>query len=340
MGTFFCALNRNKKSLKLDLKKPEGRTIIETLISKSGYDVIIDGFRPGVTARLGVDYESLKDLTPRLIYASLPGYGKGSPKEFVAAHDMNLLALAGICSISGNDRTGPGMSGIQIDDLTAGMYLAIGILGALCHRARTGKGQQVEVSMADTAFALNGIYLAQAALDSKAPGFAQHPLSGAVISYNIYKTKDNRFLTVGAVEAKFWQKACDAFGLPELISEQFADAKDGDPAYDKLKARIAEKTLEQWLGIFKEVDACVEPVLDCLEALDHPHFKARNMIREVDHPAEGKITHIASPIFLSETPFEIRRHVPAQGEHTDQILTEAGYTQEQIDELKKQGVIG
>jgi len=339
LSVFFCALNRNKRSMKIDLKKPGASKIINGLISDGGFDVIIEGFRPGVSKRLGIDYETLSNLSPGLIHASLPGFGQGSQKRDFAAHDMNLLALSGIMSITGNQKTGPSVLGIQIDDMASGMYLAIGILAALFDREKTGKGQKVEVSMADAAFALNAINLAGAAKMKKAPGFAQHPLTGAIISYNVYKTKDDRYLSVGAVEPKFWLRACRAFGLDELFDEQFSDAKPGNPPFDKLSKRVGEKSLEEWRNIFSKVDACVEPVLDCLEALDYPHFNQREMVFDYSHPTEGLTTQISQPIRMSRSKIKAQRHAPSHGEQTEEILAEAGFSREEISNLKKSGVI-
>ena len=340
MGSFFCSFNRNKRSIKLDLKKPEALDIVHRLVRDCGYDVVTEGFRPGVAQRLGIDYDSLCRIEPGVIQASLPGFGDGSSRRDSAAHDIGLLALSGILSVSGNEQTGPAILGIQIDDLAAGMYFAVGILAALHHRKQTGEGQRIEVTMADAALALNATNLTAAALMKKAPSFAEHHLSGMVLNYQIYKTKDGRYLSVGAVEPKFWINACNAFDLPELINEQGTPANDGEPAYEKLKARVAEKTLDQWKEIFRDVDACVEPVLNSLEALEYPHYRERNMVENVDHPLEGQMTHIPLPVKMSATPAGNFHPVPEHGEHTDEILSEAGFSTAQIEQLRKSGVVG
>ena len=340
MGAFFCAVNRNKRSLRLDLKKPAGLAVVHRLVQTCGYDVVIEGFRPGVPQRLGIDYQSLQGICPHLIHASLPGFGDRSEKREFGAHDMNLLGMAGVLSVSGNPQTGPYIYGIQVDDLATGLYMAIGVLAALYHRRQTGEGQRVEASMADTALALNATNLLSAAILQKAAGFAEHPLTGQIISYNIYKTRDGRYLSVGAVEPKFWINACNALGLPDLITAQMSCADDGEPAYEKLKTRVAERTLAQWIEVFKDVDACVEPVLDCLEALDHPHFHQRGMIQKIDHPTEGEMVQIGLPVVMSKTPPDIRHPPPTPGEHTDEVLAEAGFSSDEIQALRTKGVVG
>jgi crotonobetainyl-CoA:carnitine CoA-transferase CaiB-like acyl-CoA transferase len=340
MGAFFCALNRNKRSIVLDLKSPDAKKILEQFITNGRFDVVVEGFRPGVAKRLGIDYESLREFCPALIHASVPGFGEGSPKRTDAAHDANLLALSGILSVTGNQKTGPAMLGIQVDDKVTGLYLAIGILAAVNHRTQTGQGQQVEVPLADVALALNGLNLAEASAVGKSPGFAHHPLTGRVISYNVYRTKDDRWLSLGSVENKFWVNVCNTIGLPELIDEQFSEAIDGEQAFEKLRACFATKTLAQWLTEFDGVDACVEPVLECLEALEHPHYLAREMVETVDHPTEGRMRRVTLPVRMSKTPYALRHEPPTQGQQTDELLAEAGFLPDDIARFRKNGVIG
>lgn len=340
MSAFFCALNRNKRSLRLNLKEPDALKIVNRLVGQANYDVVIEGFRPGIAERLRIDYESLKEHSPSLIHASLPGYGQESPKRDDAAHDLNLLALSGILSVSGNEKYGPIIPGIQIDDMAAGMYMAIGVLAALHYRQITGVGQKVEASMADTALALNAINICNAAAAGKPQGFREHPLSGAYLSYNLYKTQDGKYLSVGAVEPKFWINACNAMNLPELIDEQFAEAKEGNIHFEKFKNRIAQKTLDEWIEIFENVDACVEPVLDSAQASKHPHYVSRKMVRTMEHPKEGEINYVSLPIRLSETPFSVHRHAPYLGDDTVEVLTEIGFNREEIETWKAKGIIG
>ena len=339
MSAFFCALNRNKRSLRLDLKKPTALSIVHRLVKQANYDVVIEGFRPGIAERLGIDYESLNKLCPGLIYASLPGYGQGSPSQNKAAHDMNLLALSGILSVSGSKEHGPTIPGIQMDDMATGMYMAIGVLAALHHRQTTGEGQRVEASMADTAMALNAINVCNAFAAGKPQGFKEHPLTGAYISYNLYKTKDGRYLSVGAVEPKFWINVCNAIGLPELIDEQFADAKEGDVHFEKFRSRIEEKTQAEWITIFENVDGCVEPVLDSAEAARHPHYVSSKMVRPLTHPEVGDVTYVSLPVRLSRTPFDVFRHAPVPGNDTVDALTEAGFNENEIEKWKEEGII-
>lgn len=333
VGGFFTALNRNKRSLKLDLKNPGALEVVHYLLTEGGFDVMVEGFRPGVAERLGIDYEALSQINPRIIYGSLPGFGSCCSFEGFAAHDMNLLGLSGILSITGNNQAGPTIPGIQIDDMASGMYLVMGILAALFHRERTGRGQRVEVSMADAALALNATNLVISDMEKKAPGFREHMLNGRFISYQIYKTKDERYLTVGAVEQKFWVNACRTMDLPELVDAQFSEAVDGEPHFEKIKARVAEKTLAEWTELFADVDACVEPVLNTTEALNHPHFTERGMVTRVNHPTEGDVVSIGLPIRLSETPVDYRCHAPAHGEQSREILLESGLSEEKVSAL-------
>jgi alpha-methylacyl-CoA racemase len=338
IGSFFAALNRNKRSARIDLKTDAGKAVVFRLVSECGYDVVVEGFRPGVAERLGIDYETLKVIRSNVITASLPGFGSGTDRQHFAVHDMNALALAGVQTVCGNEKTGPAVMGVQYDDLTSGMYLAIGVLGAVCHRLLTGNGQRVEVAMADAALALNSTNLVAAAVTGKSPDFADHILSGMLISYNVYRTKDGRYLSIGAVEPKFWVATCQTLGLPELVEEQFADAKEGLPEFEKIKARVAEKTLAQWREAFEEVDACVEPALEALETLEHPYFKQRGIFWEIDDEGE-KMLLVGSPVVMSETPPRVFEPVPHPGQHTRKVLQEAGFGDDEIDGLKKEGVV-
>lgn len=294
-STAFSYLTRGKRSLSLDLKQPEAVDQVKTLVQE--YDIVVEQFRPGVMDRLGIGYEALKAVNPRLIYCAITGYGQTGPYRNRAGHDINYLALSGVASHCGRADSGPPPMGIQIADVAGGSHHAVmGILAAVIHRQHTGEGQFVDISMTDAAFALN----AMAGAACLAGGQEQAPEGGMLNGgtfYDYYQTKDGRWLSVGSLEPQFSARLCDTLGLPELKNLALSQ----NPAHQRqlkeaLKTRFAEKTLAQWQVVFADVDACVEPVLTIAEAAEHPQLKARGMVIEVDR-GDGKMQRqIGKPI--------------------------------------------
>ncbi|GIW73352.1 MAG: CoA transferase [Planctomycetota bacterium] len=337
----FLALNRNKRSLALDLKQERGREVLLRLVRQA--DVLVEGFRPGVMERLGLGWERLRAHNPRLVYCALTGFGHQGPWQQRPGHDINYLALGGALAISGAADGPPQLPGVQVADLTGALYAAVGILLALRARERTGQGQFVDVAMTDGVLALLSIHAA-AALAGAPPRRGRGPLGGSMPNYGVYATRDGRYLAVGALEPKFWQALCSAIGRPDLqaaapvmlagMDEQAAAAIRAE-----LARLFASRTLAQWQQLFAEIEACVTPVLEVEEALASEHARARVLVREQQHPELGALPQLAPVPRLDATPGTLRRHPPAHGEHTAAILEELGYRPEEIAALRAAGAV-
>jgi len=334
-------INRNKKSIALDLKHPEAAGIVKKLIKT--YDIVLEQFRPGVMKRLGLDYETLKKENEQLIYCSLTGYGQSGPYALRAGHDVNYLALAGVHAVSGRKESGPLPYGLQIADVGAGSYNSVvSILAAVIHRNKTGQGQYIDVSMTDGAigwmtFAASGYFAS-----GKEPGLETEFLNGGSF-YDIYRTKDGRYMSVGSIEPQFFAVLCKGIGREDLAAQPGAGMEPGEAwtPFKKAASEIfAAKTLAEWVDIFKDLDACVEPVLNLSEMVDHPQIKARNMVVEVKKPDGTTQRQLNSPFRFSETMPELKEVGPELGEQTDEVLKSAGYTSEEIQTLRDDGVFG
>ncbi|MGM0768954.1 MAG: CaiB/BaiF CoA transferase family protein [Pseudomonadota bacterium] len=312
-------LNRGKRSLGLDLKKEGSTDIIKDLVRD--YDVVIEQFRPGVMDRLGIGYDTLKAINPRLIYCAITGYGQTGPYRNRAGHDINYLSLAGVSSHCGRADSGPPPMGIQIADVAGGSHHAVmGILAAVIHRQQTGEGQFVDVSMTDAAFALN----AMSGAACLAGGQEQKPESGMLNGgsfYDYYQTADGRWLSVGSLEPQFSARLCETLGLGEMKS--FAQSQNPEHQHKlkaALSAKIAEKTLAEWQETFAEQDACVEPVLTISEAAEHPQLQARDMVIEVPREDGSGQKQIGFPIKFSKTASATAHVGKKLGSDNDDIL--------------------
>lgn len=326
-------INRNKRSLGLDLKKPESIEAIKELIKE--YDIIVEQFRPGVMARLGLDYETLSAINPRLIFCSITGYGQDGPYKDRAGHDLNYLAIAGMTSYNGRRDSGPAPMAFQVADMAGGSCHAVmGILAAVVHRATTGEGQHVDISMTDAAFAMHGLTAPPALLDGQEPELERTQLNGGSF-YDCYETSDGRFFSVGGLEPQFFSQFCNAIGKPDLAGRGLAM----DPeVVAEVKAEIAEamkqKTFAEWREIFAQIDSCTEPVLSFSEAAEHPQLQAREMVVDVETDSGGQQRQVASPFKFSATPPEYR-HTGAQlGAHTEQVLRENGFGDADLQKLR------
>ncbi|WP_041074396.1 CaiB/BaiF CoA transferase family protein [Bacillus sp. OxB-1] len=331
-------LNRSKKSMTLNLKLDESKEIIHALLQE--YDIIIEQFRPGVMERLGLDYESLRQINPRLIYCSLTGFGQTGPYRNRPGHDNNFLALSGIMDYSRRKEGVPPTMGIQIADVAGGsLHSVIGILAAALHREKTGEGQYVDVSMTDTAFSLNAMYGPGYLVGKVEPKPEELMLNGGIF-YDYYETADGRFFAVGSLEPQFLKLFCEALEISDSF-EMALSGKVADQQSFKQKVQdiFVSKTYEEWLGIFNEdFEGCVEPVLSFAEATEHPQIQARQMVVEVPKGDGTTQRQIASPIKFS-TAQPVYSHIGAGlGEHTESILLARGFTAEQIGEWKEKGV--
>lgn len=287
-------LNHKKDCLKLDLKQPESLEKIKSILSE--FDVVIEQFRPGVMAKLGLDFESLKQIKPDLIYCSITGYGQTGPYADRAGHDINYLALSGIASYSGNKTQGPSLNGIQIADMAGGSHHAVmSILAAVIHKQSTGEGQYIDVSMTDCAFSMNIISGAPMLAGGHTPRAESELLNGGFF-YDYYKTSDGRYLSVGGLEPKFIDGLARLIDLPELRKLALSPKPEHQKELKaKLKARFLQKSFSQWQSIFADQDVCVEPVLTLKEAAEHPHIQARGLIEETTLSNEP-VKQLAHPI--------------------------------------------
>lgn len=335
----FMALNRNKRSMKLNLKVPEGREVLLELVKH--YDVLIEQFRPGVMDRLGVGYDVLKEANPALVYCAITGYGQTGPYRSRAGHDLNYLSLAGVTSMGGPADGLPALSGVQIADVASGSLMAaVGLLAAVMHRQRTGEGQFVDTSMLDGSLALLSMHAGGFFADGHVPQRDREPLNGGAVCYRVYETKDGKHLSVGALEPQFWAAFCEAVERPDLLPEAFAQDERREEVLGELSALFKTRTRDEWVECLATVDCCIEPVLDMGEAFAHPQAQAREMIWEHEHPTEGTVRQPACPIKLSATPAAVRTPAPGWGEHTREVLAEVGFGADEIARFEAAGTFG
>lgn len=328
-------LNRSKRSLGLNLKTAEAPKIIKRLITQQGYDIIVEQFRPGVMDRLGVGYEQLKEVCPSLIFCSLTGYGQTGPYKDRAGHDLNYLALSGLLSYYGrkSTQTPPPPLPMQVADIGAGsLHLVIGLLAAVIRRMTTGEGGQVDIAMHDGALAWNAVGAAKWLVDGGNPEPEGEILNGGSF-YDIYETKDGRFLSVGPLEPKFWRGFCQAIGQEELFEPGANfDVTNQQTFKNEIRQAILSKTLAEWRAIFAQLDVCVEPVLTTEEALAHPQTHARGMIVELPMQ-DATQQQIGSPIKLSSHQPNYKFAGSTLGQHSFEILVDTGYTKQEVEAL-------
>ena len=336
-------LNRNKRSIGLDLKQPEAVEVVKRLVATDGggYDVVLEQFRPGVMARLGLGYDDLKAINPGLIYCAITGYGQTGPYKDRAGHDNNYLALSGLMSHSGRQSSGPPPLGAQIADVGGGSLGAVmGILTAVIHRHVTGQGQMVDVSMLDMAIAWQAHVASHFLVGGATPQPEGWMLNGGSF-YDYYQTADGRYLSVGSLEPKFWQGFCQAIGRLDLIGRGLDQAPASQQALKaEIQSEIGKRPLAAWTAVFAELDVCVEPVLTIPEMLEHPQVQARGLVVDVPKPDGRTQKQIGSPLKFSAGEAAYRGVGTAVGAHTDEILQELGYAVHKIENLRHSGVIG
>jgi crotonobetainyl-CoA:carnitine CoA-transferase CaiB-like acyl-CoA transferase len=323
-SAMFISLNRNKRSITLDLKAEKDKETFVSLIKTA--DVLIESFRPGVMDRLGLGFEELKVHNPKLIYCAITGYGQSGPYANEAGHDLNFLSYSGLLHLQGAANEKPLIPSVQIGDIGGGALMAaVGILLAIIDAKKTNRGQFVDISMLDGALSWMHTILPNYWTSGELPNRGELTLNGGKACYEIYRTKDDRYLSVGALEYKFWKNFCKVIGKEELIDQLDAPLEQQRLIKQEVQAAIQEKTLTEWLELFEGIDACVSPVLTPEELADHPQIKHRQMIEDITHPEVGVIKQIGNPIKLSNSTVRTRRHAPGLGEHTMEILKELGY---------------
>jgi len=329
-SVLFEALNRGKRSLTLDLKTPAGNRAFRRLVR--GYDLLVEGFRPGVMERLGLSYGALRDENPRLIYCSLSGYGQTGPDRLKVGHDLNYLARAGVLGYGGSPEGPPAMPGVQIADIGSALSAVIGLLSALHQRNRTGRGCHLDIALNEAALAF--LYPQLAA--RLAAGSAGRPLArgrdllnGGIANYGVYRTADGRYLSVGALEPKFFVELCTRLGKPDLAETADGSAEREEQIRGELSASFAGKSLSEWVAHFADSECCVEPVYEGDEVLSDPQLRARDLLQQAPASGVGQ-AQLRLPFALTQF---LKDPAPGLGEHSAEILAEAGFPQDEIRKL-------
>ncbi|HKQ23181.1 MAG TPA: CaiB/BaiF CoA-transferase family protein [Burkholderiales bacterium] len=330
----FLAINRNKRALRLDLKKKEGVEVFLRLVRDT--DIVVESFRPGVVDRLGIGYDVCKEVKPRIVYCAISGYGQTGPYRDLAGHDVNYCGYAGFIDQVGGTGGDPVIPNLQVADILGGAVVpAMGILAALVDAQRTGQGRYVDVAMTEGVLSHNLQALAAVASTGHVHPRGEDFLSGREPCYAIYRTFDGKHMAVGALERKFWDRVCDVLARPDLKACHWeVRSKDAQWGKDELGRIFASMPQAHWVEKFRAADCCVTPVLSLEESLEDQQIRVRGMVVR-----DGDVLQLAPPLKMSEYEFAVERPAPAPGEHSDQILREAGYADTAIGKLRAAGVI-
>ena len=333
-GARYLALNRNKKSIALNLNSEDGKNFFYKLIQRTR--VLVEGFRPGVAERLRIDYPTIKKINTEIIYASISSFGQEGPYRKLSSHDLNILGLIGLLNLK---ESSPIPTGILLSDTITALISTIGILSALIETRRTGKGQYIDLSMLDAMMSCLNVkamrYLLNATQTLEDDDFT----SFTYPFYNAYKTKDERYITVAAVESHFWERLCVLMGRQDFVARQFDKGAEREEIFQSFRKSFATKTRDEWIKALREADIPCGPVNSLEEALQDPQVIYRGMVTEASHPLLGRIKQLGIPIKFSETPCESPSSAPLYGQHTNEILGGLGYSKESIEGFRKNGVI-
>lgn len=334
----YNALGRNKKSIVLNLRDDEARDIFYQLCDTA--DVVLEGFRPGVVQRLGVDYETLRQKNERIVYCSLSGYGQTGPYAGLVGHDINYISVGGALGMIGWPDSPPAIPmNIIADFAGGGLHAAYAILAALHARDRTGKGQYVDIAMSDGVLYLLASSVTGYFATGRAPERGATVLNGSVPHYNVYECSDGGWISVGSLEQHFWVNLCKVMGREDFVPHQYDGAKR-DEIFAHFRAQFKTRTRDEWFEVLKQTDICAAPVYSLDEALSDPHNVARGMVVEVDHPVAGRVKQVGVGTKLSETPGSVRSPTPVPGQHTDDVLASLGHDAASIAALRERGVVG
>jgi crotonobetainyl-CoA:carnitine CoA-transferase CaiB-like acyl-CoA transferase len=330
---------RNCRTLGINLKTEEGREVFADLAKSA--DVMMEGFRPGVSKRLRIDYDTIKEINPQIVYASMSGYGQDGPYRDIVGHELNYLAISGLLDLTGPKGGTPAIPGAVVADWTGGLSAGIGILAALVARDRTGKGQFLDVSITDAITEVTSMqtnpYLYKRGI---VPKRGETIWNGMYPWYNVYETKDKKHITIATLEPKFFANLCQLLGCEEFIPHQFDEGEKRDEMFKFFGDKFKAKTRDEWVELLMYADTCFAPVLGIDEVEFDPQLIARRMILESDHPTAGRLKQIGSMHKLSDSPVEVRNWVTSFGQHTEEILREIGYTDNHISELRDMGAVG
>lgn len=343
MGYRFRMLNTNKKSLAVNLKDPLGKGVFLKLLKSA--DIVVEGFRPGVMKKMGLDYENLKKAKPGIIYCSLSSYGNSGPKRDIIAHDLNILAETGLLDLIGTETGAPAIPGIQIADSVTSLYATIAILGALTSRAKTGKGAYLDLSMHDCCFALMFDAMRNVFAGEEAPQRGRERLTGGLANYAVYKTSDGKYLAIGSLEKKFKDELLKLVGLENMIEKSGAVTtgsvvrRNENKVKNKLKKIFAQKTQSEWMELLGPANICVSPVQTVSEAAQDPQLLDRGMITQAPLCIGQEFRTIGSPIAVAGTKSNKRLPAPKLGEYTVEVLLHAGFPLDEVKSLINKGII-
>jgi alpha-methylacyl-CoA racemase len=331
----FMMLNRNKKAITLNFKREKSKEILFKLLEDA--DILLEGFRPDGMDKMGIGYDVLKEKFPKLIYCGISGYGIGGKYVDFAGHDSNYLALAGLLHQSGDP---PILGGYQLADVGGGTLTALSaILAALYSREKTGLGQRIDISMMEGSLQFLSLYAGIFSAENKVPQPGNAVLSGKLPNYNIYQTKDGRYVALGALEDMFFKTFLRQAKLESILEDHPYSEENFPQIENILKEYFLSKTLEDLEPIFQNQDSCLTPIRNLQEVVACDHLRERGMILEVDHPKYGKILQFGSPFHFMGTPTNYRLHPPEHGEHNSEIYSALGYSETELELLKKERVI-
>ena len=331
-------LRRNKRSIGLNLKEASAQEAFLKLAE--GADVVIEGYRPGVVKRLGVDYEAVSKRNPRIVYCSLSGYGQTGPYSNLVGHDINYISLGGALGAIGWPGGPPAIPLNLIADFAGGgLYAAFAIVTAIVAREKTGRGQYVDMAMSDGVTSLLAMSTGQFFSAGHVPQRGTDFLNGALPAYHVYECSDGKWLSIGSLEPWFWSETCQALGCDEFIPHQNNREKFPE-MFEWMRAKFKEKTRDEWFEELRQRDICVGPVLAMDEVFEDPHVIAREMVIEVEHPKFGPVKQVGIGPKFSDTPGSVRTTGPVRGEHTDEVLGEAGLSADEIAALREAGAAG
>lgn len=337
----YNALQRNKRSICLNLKEPEARQIFYRLAETA--DVVVEGFRPGVMDRLGVGYQKVLEINPRIVYCSISGYGQDGPYAGMAGHDLNYISFAGVLGLVGHSEDEKPAIPLNLvaDYAGGGLCGVVAVLSALLAREKTGRGQYLDIAMTEGVFYMLASLMSNYFARGVAPRRGASRLNGGAPYYNVYQTKDGKYFTIAAIEPWFWENLCRALGREDLLPYQDATGERRRQVFDFLDQTFRTRTRDEWFELLKDRDISVGKMYTLDEVLNDPQMVYRGMVVEVEAPdiPEGKVSQVGIPIHLSETPGQVRYAGSIPGQHTNQVLTSLGYSLEQIEDLHRRQVV-